>query len=95
MKLFEKQKKIKDLCEQCYYREQGRQACIEFLKICPDGKGMVCDCEPKAECKDHELYGCKIGNRTVCRDFRRIEPSEKAESLMKTGIPIFITDFSI
>ncbi len=58
------------LCEKCYYREQSRRACSEYLKLHPDGKGMFCDPTPKAECKDHELYGLEVRSKTVCRDFR-------------------------
>ncbi len=93
--LFEEQKQIKDLCEQCYYREQSRRNCREFLKINPDGKGMVCDPAPKVECKDHELYGREVKNKIVCWDFRLLEPSDKVESLMETGIPKHIDRLTI
>ena len=72
--------KIENLCEKCYYRECSRQACEDYLKRHPNGKGMVCDPTPKAECKDHELYGEKIGIKTACFDFRPLTDSEKLES---------------
>ena len=80
---------IENLCEQCYYRERSRQACEDYLKRHPNGKGMVCDPTPKAECKDHELYGEKIGIKTACFDFRPLTDSEKLESVMKKGMPRF------
>jgi len=78
---------MEDLCEQCYYREKSRQACEEALKINPSDDGIVCDPAPRAECKEHKLYGKEIKNKIVCEDFRLLKGSEKFEYLMKVGLP--------
>lgn len=63
------------LCEGCEHRSESRRRVQRFIDLrlsrgeSAPFKGLPNDTAPKAECKQHELYGYEVGTRIVCRDF--------------------------
>ena len=61
---------MENLCDYCIERQNSIHRVEEFLERNPDGKGIVCDPAPKAECKWHKSYGYdNDSQKSRCRDF--------------------------
>jgi hypothetical protein len=63
------------LCGKCFFRADSKRRVTEFVRLKLERgqdatKGLLCDPQPKHECKQHEGYGVDPAEtRIECRDF--------------------------